>query len=112
MPDAQAYMDQLVAELKSRDLRVAAKLPALSVRNPAVPGKDMVQQLLLRDYADEGPTWCWVWPSMPSGERGAPTPPPTIEDLCPAADIAFAADRIAKVLALGDAEPVGGAGDV
>src|SRR5262245_11887497 len=58
---AQAYMHQLVAELEARGLQVAAKLPTLTVRNPAVSGEDpqgramspgLAQGVLIRN--DEG----------------------------------------------------------
>jgi hypothetical protein len=109
--DAQAYLDQLVAELESRGLHVAARLPALAVRNPAVAGTDprgarlspgMTQQILIRDYEGRGLTWCWVWPGPESGERGAPTPEPEIEAMCPASEIELAADRIVNVVRLRD----------
>jgi hypothetical protein len=124
MPDAalaQAYMDKMVAALEDRGLEVTAKFPALSVRNPSVVGEDshgramspgLSQQILIRLCEGRGLTWCWVWPAFRSAERDAPTPPPEVEPMCDAGDIEFAADRVAKVVGLWDAELAGGIGDV
>ena len=118
---AQVYLDQLAAELEGRGLMVAARLPALSVRNPAVAGTGprgallspgMRQQVLLRDYEELGLTWCWVWPGLRPAERDAPTPPPEVEPMCPAEEIERAADLITNVVRLRDTELAGGVSDV
>jgi hypothetical protein len=106
---AQAYMDQLVAALTRRGLKVAAKLPALTVRNPAVAGQDprgallspgLSQQILIHPYEGRGLTWCWLWPGERPAERGAPTPAPEVEPMCPAAEIERAASLIANVVSV------------
>jgi hypothetical protein len=124
MPDAvlaQACMDQMITALEDRGLDVKAEFPMLSVRNPSVVGEDshgramspgLSQQLLIRSYEGRGLIWCWVWPAFRSAERGAPTPPPEVEPMCDARDIESAADRVAKVVRLWDAELAGGIGDV
>lgn len=108
---ARAHVDRLVGELENRGLQVTARPPVLAVKNPAVAGTDargrlmspgMTQQILLLDDEHRGLTWCWVWPGMRSGERGAPDSPPQIEAMCPAGEIEFAADRIVKVVRLRD----------
>jgi hypothetical protein len=108
---AQAYMDQLVAELEDRGLQVTAGLLAMAVKNPAVAGTDprgslispgMTQEVLLLDRENLGLTWWWVWPGMRSGERGAPVPLSQIEVMCPADDIELAAKRILNVVRLRD----------
>jgi hypothetical protein len=110
---AQTYMDQLVAALRARGLQVAAKLPALAATHPGVAGIDprgellspgLTQHVLIRDYEDRGLTWCWIWPGLDSGERGAPTPEAEVEPMCPAADIEQAAAKIANVLRVGGAQ--------
>jgi hypothetical protein len=119
--DAQAYMGQLTAALKDRGLQVAAKLPALTVRNPAVSGSDpqgralspgLTQGVLIRNYKGRGLTWCWVWPGMPPAERDAPLPSPEIEPMCPAEQIERAADLINNVVRLRETQLVAGGDDV
>jgi hypothetical protein len=106
---AQRYVELLAAALGARGLEVAGKLPALTVRNPAVAGQDpygkamtpgLSQDILLHLDESRGWTWCWVWPAFRSAERDVPTPDPEVEPICPAADIDFAADRIAGVVRL------------
>jgi hypothetical protein len=110
---AQRYLRQLVAELLDRGLLVAAQLPALTVKNPAVSGQDPKgQQVLIRYYEGRGLFWCWVWPGLHSGERGAPTPPAEVEPMCPAGEVLRAADLITKVVRLRDGEPAGSSADV
>jgi hypothetical protein len=116
----QVYLDQLVAGLNGRGLQVVAKLPELIVRNPAVSGDGpegramspgLGQKVLIRNEEGRGLTWCWVWPSLRSAERGVPTPPPEIEPMCPAEQIERAADLITNVVCLRDPELVGGGED-
>jgi hypothetical protein len=110
---AEAYLRELVAVLLDRGLVVAAKLPALTVKNPAVSGQDPKgQQVLIQYYEGRGLYWCWVWPGLHSGERGAPTPEPEVTRMCPAEDIVEAARRITNVVRLRDTELAGNGGDV
>lgn len=110
---AQAYMDQLVAELRRRELLVAAKLPVLTVKDPAVSSQDPDgQQALIRNHEGHGLTWCWVWPSLQPAERGALTPPPEVEPMCPADETIRAADLITNVVRLRDPQLAVSAGDV
>ena len=101
----QGYMDQLVTELERRGFRVAAKLPVLTVKNPALSGVDPKgQQVLITNYEDRGLTWCWIWPALRPALPGMPTPEPEVEPMCPAEDIEAAANRITNVVCLGVAE--------
>lgn len=118
---AQAYLDQLVAELENRGLEVAAKFPVLAVRNPAASGEDpqgramspgLGQRVLIRDEEGRGLTWCWEWPGMRPAERGAATPEPEVEPMCPAENIDQAANRITNVVRLREPELAEGGGDV
>lgn len=111
---AQAYLDELAAELEKRGLHVKVRTPALTAKNPAVVGTDahgaslspgLGQEVRLLELEDLGWTWCWVWPGMRPGERGEPEPPPEIKPMCPAGDVEFAADRICKVVRLRDNPP-------
>jgi hypothetical protein len=104
---------ELAAALMSCGLKVVIRAPAMTVSNPAASDTDsprgkhlnpgLSQSVLLRQ-AEEGLTWCWVWPAFRSAERGAPTPPPEVEPICAAADIEQAAARIANVLRVGGAQ--------
>ena len=101
--DAQPYMDQLVALLTKFGLRVAAKLPALSVKDPAVSAQDpRGQQVVIRNYEGLGLTWCWVWPALRAAMFGEPTPPPEVEPMCPAEEVERAARLIVNVVRLRD----------
>ena len=110
---AEAYLRELVAVLLGRGLVVAAKLPALAVKDLAVSGQDPKgQHVLIRYFKGLGLFWCWVWPGLPSGERGAPAPEPEVTRMCPAEDIVEAARRITNVVRLRDNELAVRAGDV
>jgi hypothetical protein len=110
---AEAYLRELVAVLVDRGLVVAAKLPALTVKNPAVSGQDPKgQQVLIRYYEGLGLFWCWVWPGLHSGERGTPAPPSEVEPMCAAGYIQRAADLITNVVHLRDDELARSSGDV
>lgn len=98
---AERYLAALVAALEDRGLRVAAKLPALTVKHPASARHDRQgQQVLIRDIDGRGLAWFWVWPGLRSGERGEPDPEPEVEEMCPARDVERAADLIKKVVVL------------
>jgi hypothetical protein len=98
---AKGYVDRLVDELRRRGLRVAAKLPALTVMNPALSGVDSKgQQVLIRHCEGRGLMWYWVWPGLRPALRGEPMPKPEVEPMCPAEEIQTAADRITKVVRL------------
>jgi hypothetical protein len=52
--------------------------------------------------------WWWgVWVAPKPAERGAPTPPPEYEPLCPADDIEQATRRITTVLGLRNGDTTG-----
>src|SRR5437879_2841747 len=66
---------------------------ALIVRNPhadvthATIRNGLAQEVLLRKDAGRW-VWCWVWPGLRPARRGDPMPPPEIEPIGPAEDIA------------------------
>jgi len=110
---AEAYLSELVAVLLDRGLLVAAKLPALAVKDLAVSGQDPKgQQVLIRYVKGLGLFWCWVWPGLRAGERGAPAPEPEVEPMCPAEYIEEAARLITNVVRLRDDELAVSASDV
>jgi hypothetical protein len=51
--------------------------------------------------------WWWVWAAPKLAERGAPTPAPEYEPLCPADDIEQAARRITTVLGVREDDTTG-----
>ena len=110
---AQAYMDKLVAELRARGLEVAAKLPAMTVRNPMASSTDprgralfpgLTQQVLIRWVRESGLMWCWVWRGFRPVERDASESEPEVEPMCHAKDIERAAELIANVVRLRDSK--------
>jgi hypothetical protein len=89
---------ELEAALLDRGLSVSIAAPAITVLNPAARGAGG-QTVSLRQ-TDEGLTWYWHWPTLPSAERGVSTPSPELDPMCPAGDVEIAARRIANVLRL------------
>ena len=109
---AQRHMDQLVAKLTECGLRVAARLPALTIKNPAVSSQDPHgQQVVIRNYEGSGLTWCWVWPASRAAMFGEPTPPPEVEPMCPAEEVDHAARLIVNVVRLRDPQVAVGIDD-
>ncbi|RSN59572.1 hypothetical protein [Actinomadura sp. WAC 06369] len=102
----------LAKEVQARDLEVVAVRPgSVRVRNPAgEPDKDdpqgqafspgLRQEVVCRDRGGVL-WWWWVW-SGPTRDSCA-----ELEPLCPVADVATAADRLARVLAVREAPNAG-----
>ncbi|MCO6005469.1 hypothetical protein NE236_10790 [Actinoallomurus purpureus] len=109
-PAAQEHLERLAAALRARGFTVTVTPPALAVRNPdtdathATVSNGLAQAVLLREDAGRW-VWCWVWPGLRPARRGDPVPPPEIEPIGPAEDIAETARLIAKVIRID--EPTG-----
>lgn len=106
-PAARDHFERLAAELRACGFTVTVTPPALMVRNPgadATPttvGNGLVQEVRLRGDAGRL-VWCWVWPGLRPARRDDPIPPPEIEPIGPAEDIAETARLIAKVIRIDD----------
>ena len=105
----ESYLERLQERLWELGLEAGIHAPVLVAKNSAVAGTNaqgtlmcpgLIQQVELCELSDRGLWWCWIWSPLRPAVRGAPTPPPEREPLCPADDIEDAAHRIAAVLAL------------
>jgi hypothetical protein len=102
LPSAD-HFEHLAAVLRTRGFTVTVTPPALTVRSSDADATRMtgssglVQKVLLREDAGRL-VWCWVWPGLRPARRGDPIPPPEIEVIGPAEEIAETARLIAKVI--------------
>ncbi|WP_433177769.1 hypothetical protein [Actinoallomurus sp. CA-150999] len=109
-PAARDHLERLAAALRVCGFAVTVTPPALIVRNPdadtthATVGNGLAQEVRLHEDAGRW-VWCWVWPGLRPARRGDSMPPPEIEPIGPAEDIAETARLIAKVIRID--EPTG-----
>ncbi|GAA4619837.1 hypothetical protein GCM10023196_001440 [Actinoallomurus vinaceus] len=102
LPSAD-HFERLAAVLRAGGFTVTVTPPALTVRNPdadaarTTASSGLAQKVLLREDAGRL-VWCWVWPGLRPARRGDPIPPPEIELIGPAEEIAETARLIAKVI--------------
>ncbi|GAB3959385.1 hypothetical protein GCM10029978_006330 [Actinoallomurus acanthiterrae] len=100
---AEEHLKSLAAALRAGGFPVTVTPPALIVRNPhadathATIRNGLAQEVRLHEDAGRW-VWCWVWPGLRPARRGDPMPPPEIELIGPAEDIAETARLIAKVI--------------
>ncbi|MEV5708557.1 hypothetical protein [Actinoallomurus sp. NPDC052274] len=92
----KARLDELAAALIESGLTVRVGAAALMAWNPAA--SRLSQYVALCGHADRSIHWYWCWTGP---TRDAPL---ETEYMCAAEDIAHAADLVAKVLRIGDAE--------
>jgi len=108
-PDVTTLVVALAEVLTARGFTVSVRASTgdvLSARNRAADARTgnplgvvlspgLVQTVACRPHADGGLWWHWVWLER---ENDAPE----YEPLCPAAEVETAAERIGRVLAVGD----------
>ncbi|GAA4603995.1 hypothetical protein GCM10023195_13480 [Actinoallomurus liliacearum] len=88
-------IDRLSAALEERGLRVRVDGACVTATNADAR---LIQSVRLQDIDGE-PMWCWLWLGPRPVIRGEPRPEPDIEPFSPAAEIGYAARRIANVVA-------------